>query len=64
MFTKQHYQAIAETISKTRISLDSKMLVVIQFCIMLDHDNARFDEVKFKEACYGRTRVNTNSQQA
>ena len=50
MFTRQHYIAIAKSIS-TIANLEVRGLIASQFVGIFSRDNFRFDEAKFLTAC-------------
>lgn len=59
MFTKQHYEAIANIIDESRrINLDYEYLdtdkVVERLADFFETDNERFDRDRFYTACYKR----------
>ena len=56
IFTRRHYQAIAEVIADTKISHFNEGLFAIQevtedFCDMFSRDNPNFNREKFLKAC-------------
>ncbi len=55
MFSKRHYEAIAELMAKLYAEEDTsavKMNVLIgHFSQLLAEDNERFDEIRFRRAC-------------
>lgn len=57
MFTKQHYEAIAEIINHVSDNgygyIDPDTLVK-ELCVYFKNDNPRFDSYRFKKACIGK----------
>jgi hypothetical protein len=49
--TRQHFQAIADTIKNLPLSDSDRHTVAIEFCDMLKGQNSRFDAVRFLKAC-------------
>lgn len=52
MFTKQHYEKIAEVIN----FCDNKEEIINELSDMFEGDNEMFDKYKFKLACKGLLR--------
>ena len=48
MFSKRHYEAMAETISRNHETTHELILEMIN---MFERDNPKFDRVKFLDAC-------------
>ena len=57
MFTKHHFEVVAETIKKTKsqfVTFDAKDALTqcaVNFCDRLASENERFDREKFLKAC-------------
>jgi Cdc6-like AAA superfamily ATPase len=57
MMTRKHHRQIAEIIRDRREEADDFGItglfdaMILDFCVLLERDNPRFDSDKFKEAC-------------
>ena len=55
MFSKRHYQAIADALSRTSTyssqGQSQKVMIVVELADTFEKDNPRFDRARFIEAC-------------
>jgi hypothetical protein len=59
MFTKKHYEVLAEVIKEAQEHRYSWVLFARKLCSIFANDNIRFDHAKFIEACGFDDRTDT-----